>query len=90
MWISKLFCFLLHIYGTEIIVLERNFPNGDSDEFTHLEVPESENHIFSSWSVCVSVVSITQKQVAAETPNLVFYICFICKCYLKFLWRSDK
>ena len=46
-----------------------------------LRSPESKNHIFSKWSVCayVSVISITQKQNIAETSNLVFYICMICR-----------
>ena len=48
--------------------------------------PESENHIFSIWFVClclcVSVISITQIQIKAETSNLVFYICirYIATC----------
>ena len=48
-----------------------------------LTILESENHIFRGWSVCmcvslcVSVVSITQIQINAETSNLVFYICII-------------
>ena len=49
--------------------------------------PESENKIFNVWSVCVrvclSVISITQKQITAETSNLVFYICIMYRCYLK-------
>ena len=45
-----------------------------------MRTPESENHIYSVWSVCmcvcvcVSLISITQKQITAETPNLIFYI----------------
>ena len=63
-----------------------------------LRSPESENHIFSVWPVCivslcvsmcvpvslslslcvcVSVISITQKQITAETSNLVLYICIM-------------
>ena len=40
--------------------------------------PESENHIFSGWCVrkciCVSSISIIEKQIRAETYYLVFYI----------------
>ena len=40
--------------------------------------PESENHIFNVRSVCmyvcVSAISIAQKQITAETSNLVFDI----------------
>ena len=43
--------------------------------------PESENNIFSVGSVCmcvyVSVISITQKQITAETSNLLFCICIM-------------
>ena len=48
-----------------------------------LKSPESENHIFSVWSVCmslyvcVSLITITQKQITVETSNLAFYICII-------------
>ena len=44
--------------------------------------PESENHIFNAWSVCVSVISITQKQITAKASNLVFYICITYRCSL--------
>ena len=47
-----------------------------------LRFPESENHIFSVWfvcmcvrvsvCVCVPVIRITQKQITAESSNLVF------------------
>ena len=48
-----------------------------------LRSPESENHIFSVWSVCVCAITITQKQITAESSNLEFYICNTGKCYLK-------
>ena len=50
-----------------------------------LRSPESEKHIFSKWSacVCVTFISITQKQNTAETSNLVFYISIMYRCYLK-------
>ena len=57
-----------------------------------LRPPEYENHIFSEWSVCVcvcvclyacvSVISITQKVITAETSNWVFNISIIYRCYL--------
>ena len=55
------FYILLSIYSTENIVLGSNFWNGDFDGFTCFEDIESENHISSKWSLCVSVISITQK-----------------------------
>ena len=54
-----------------------------------LKSPETENHIFSGWSiwlcvcVCASVISITPNHITSETQNSVFYICFKCRCYLK-------
>ena len=46
---------------------------------------KSENLIFRSWlvcmSVCVNFVSITHKQVTAEVSNLLLCICTICTCY---------
>ena len=50
-----------------------------------LRFSEFENHIFSSWPVCVisSVISITQKEITAETSNLVFNICITYRCNLK-------
>ena len=59
-----------------------------------LRISEFENHISRASSlslslcvyvcvcVCVSVISITQKQITAETSNLIFYIC-TDRCYLK-------
>ena len=50
-----------------------------------LRAPESENHVFSVWSVCmgVCIINITQKQITAEVSNLVFYICIMYRRYLK-------
>ena len=57
-----------------------------------MKTPESKNQIFSIWSVCmcvsVSVISITQKLVTAETSNLVFYICITYRCYLKLFYED--
>ena len=58
-----------------------------------LRPPESENYIIRVWFVCmcaclfvcVPVISITQKQIAAESSNLAFFICIIGRCYLKLL-----
>ena len=61
---------------------------------------ESENHIFSVWyvrvyvcvsvCVCVSVISITQKQITAESSNLAFYICLIGGCYWKLFIKVEQ
>ena len=50
--------FLGQIFGVKILIILHVM-------MTH----ESEIHIFSVWSVCVcvSVISITQKQITAET-----------------------
>ena len=79
--------FLVPIYVKEIIVFRSNFLKGDFDGFTNLEVlPEFKNNTFSSWSLCLYtcvVISITQKQITAETSNLVFNIRITYRCYLK-------
>ena len=33
--------------------------------------------------MCVCAISITQKQIIAEIPNLIFCTCFKCLCYLE-------
>ena len=67
--------FLSQIFEMEILM-----------DLHFMRASESENHIFSIWSVCmcfcVFVVSITQKQITAEPSNLVFYISIIYGCYL--------
>ena len=50
-----------------------------------MRFPESENNIFSGWPVCVSLISIGQKQIIAETSDLVFYICTIRCLWTEFL-----
>ena len=55
-----------------------------------LRSPEFGNCIFSGWSVCVRVISITLKQIIAKTSNLVFYICIICWCYLKLFMKLGE
>ena len=37
-----------------------------------LRSPKSKNYTFNCRSICVSVISITLKQITAETPNLFF------------------
>ena len=51
---------------------------------------ESEKHIFSVSSVCVSVISITQKQITAESSNVVLYICITGRCYLKHFIKIEQ
>ena len=63
--LAYFFYFFLPI-SRESIVLGSNFRSGDFDGFTCFEVPDSENRIFSV-CVLVSVIRITQKQIAAET-----------------------
>ena len=59
---------------------------------------ESENHIFSVWSVRVSlsvciylsVISITQKQITAESSNLAIYIYMIGGCSFKLFIKIGR
>ena len=77
------------MHGKKSTVFGSNFHNGDFDGFTCLRSPESKNHIFRAWSVCVylSVINITQRQIMAENPNLVLYICIMRKCNLKLFYK---
>ena len=56
---------------------------------------ESKNHIFS-FGVCicmcvrVSVINIIKKQITAKTSNLVIYICFMYRCYLKLFIKIGR
>ena len=40
--------------------------------------------------MCVSVISITQKQITEETTNLILYTCVILKCCLKLFMKIEK
>ena len=62
-----------------------------------LRHPESKYHIFSD-SLCVcacvrvlaSVISIPQKRIIAEVPNLIFYISIIYRYYLKNFMKIEQ
>ena len=53
-----------------------------------LRSPESVKHIFRGWSVCVcvSVISLTQKQITAETSNSASHV----DAAWNFLWILAK
>ena len=77
------FYFLLPIYGKKkALFFGSNFWNGDFDEFPCFEVPWIKKSHFQHL-VCVSIISTTQKQIAAGTSNLVFFIYIKCRCYVK-------
>ena len=40
--------------------------------------------------VYVCVISITQKEITAESSNLAFYICVIGRCYLKLFMKIGQ
>ena len=79
------FYFLLPIYGRENIVLRSTFWNGDFDRFRMFWGPL--NPKVTVLAVTSTVINITQKQLTAETSNLVFYICIIRRCYLKLFMK---
>ena len=76
------------------IPLMSNFRNGDFDGFTWFF--ESKNLIFSGRSLCVCicarvpVINIKSKQIVTETPNLVFYFCIMCRCFLKLFMKIER
>ena len=83
-WLYLTFSYLL---VEKLLFLGRIFKMEISMDLYVLRSLESENHIFSVWSVCVclcvSVISITHKQITAESSDLAFYFCVIGRCYFK-------
>ena len=71
--------FLGHIFEKEILV-----------DLHILVFLESENHIFSGCSACVYVTNIAQNRRTEITLNVLFYICIICRCYLKSFRKIDQ
>ena len=53
--------------------------------------PKSKDHFFIIviLSVCVSVFSITQKQITAKTSNFIFNICIIYRCAILETFNED-
>ena len=77
------------MYGRKVSLKGQIF---DTEIFRDLQVfmsSESENRTFSGWYMYVTVISITKKEIAASTPNLVFYICIICRYYLKLFMKFE-
>ena len=56
-----------YMINKEVLFLGQIFEKEISMNLHILRPPESENYIFSGWSVCVSVISITQKQITTES-----------------------
>ena len=54
-----------------------------------LRSPEFENRILAV-GLCLSIISITGKQIAAEISNFVILIWIICSCYLKFFIKMGQ
>ena len=71
--------FLGQIFGMEILM-----------DLHVMKFPKFENHIFSVWSVYLFVCYQHQKQIAAETSNLIFYICTIYRYYLKHFIKIES
>ena len=46
--------------------------------------------VFLFMSFCLSVISITQKEIIVVVPNLVFYIYIVCRCYLKLFMKIGQ
>ena len=81
----------------KILFWVSNFWNRDFDGFTRFVVPWIRKSHFKRLicmhvyvCVCVSVISITQKQITAETSKSVFYICIMYRCYLKILTKIGQ
>ena len=56
-----------------------------------LRLPESKNYIIVPCvCVCVTSISVIQKQFTAGILNLVFYICIAHRCYLKLFMKIEQ
>ena len=77
------FYFLSPMYGKDCNVFGLIFE--DFDRFTHFKFHRiRKSHIKDLCvCICVTVISITQKQVMAETANLIYYTSIIWRCYSK-------
>ena len=97
---SCTFYFLLSICGRESIIFGQIFEMEILMDLHVLRSSKSENYISSGWSLCmcvcvsacvsVSVISITQKQITAETSNLVLNISIIYRCFLKYFMKIGQ
>ena len=88
---SMLITFLLsltHVIVEKILFFGQIFEIEILVDLHVMRTSEYEKHICSIWFVCVSVISITQKQIIAGTLNLVFYICILHRCYFKLFYKD--
>ena len=95
LWIKLTSFFFFFLFSLTIFSagLWSNFQTEISLDLHVLKSPEFKDHIFRRshflFSVCfcmypcLFVISISQKQITAETSNLVFNICVIHGCFLK-------
>ena len=86
--ILQFFTFCYPCNGGESLVFGRNF--GDRWIYTLWGHPNPKITLLTFGlcvcvcvCVCVSVISITQKHITIETPNLVFYLYVTYRCFLK-------
>ena len=54
-----------------------------------LRSPESKSSHFERLGLYVRDINLTQKQIVAEAPNWMVYVCMTSRCYLNFLQRLD-
>ena len=45
---------------------------------------------FLVFGLCLCLIGIIQKHISAEISNLVFYICIMYRCYLKFFIKIGQ
>ena len=73
----------------EVLFWSQIFEVETSIDLPVLMSPQSENHIFIYWYVCVSY-RITRKQITVKTSNSVFYISVTRRCNLIFFMKIGK
>ena len=98
MWKCLWFFFFTFSYPCNVresIVLDQIFEMEILMDWHVMRIPESENHIFTVWFVCMCVCvcllsALLKKQIAAESSNLVVYICIIYRSYFKLFIKIEQ
>ena len=91
------FYFFVPTHDWESIVFGWNVQNRDFDGFNGFEILWFRKSHFLQLD-CLSLplfvsmyfIIITQKHIIANTSNLVFCICIICRCYLKLFMKVEQ
>ena len=82
------YCLLL-IFGKGNIVLGSNYRNGYFHKFARFKIsPEGKNCFFGGLSLCMCVCQLSA-WIITGIKNLICYICFTCKFWMKHFMKMD-